>query len=184
MISIKYISTLNRLKLNSKSLKVYKSLNFSTNNIKTIKKIEFKTCGKLFEELKKKNRKLYRNSPSDGLLVNVEYVDTFGDNKLEIDDKVKTIVGIHGNPGHFTHFSGLIDSFGGQESTIRVIIPNIPDFSLTRKTMAFWHSNEERSQLIRDFLKAINVSKIDCLISHSAGIHPISTFWSNVRIFV
>ena len=174
MILIKYLN-----RLNSKSLEIYKRLNFSSTN--KIKNIEFKTCGQLYEKLKQKNIKLYRNSPSDGLKVNVEYFDTFNDNRHEIDDNVKTILAIHGVPGRYHHFNSLIDYFGN-DSSVRVIAPNIPDFSLTRKTMAFWHSNEERSQLIRDFLKAINVSKIDCLISHSAGIHPISQLWSDVSL--
>ncbi|CAG2174008.1 unnamed protein product [Oppiella nova] len=54
----------------------------------------------------------------------------------------------------------------------------MPDFEITRQTMGFWHSNEERSQFIRDFLKAINVCNIDSLICHSSGIHPISMIWS------
>ncbi|CAG2103668.1 unnamed protein product [Medioppia subpectinata] len=132
-------------------------------------------------ELKAKNPTLYRKSPTNGLPVSVEYVDTFGDRKVSKSDNVKTIVAIHGNPGHHKHFSGLYETFGGKESSVRVIAPNMPDFGLTRQSMAFWHSNEERSQLIRDFLTAINVSKIDCLISHSAGIQPISLLWSEPR---
>ncbi|CAG2180028.1 unnamed protein product, partial [Oppiella nova] len=119
--------------------------------------------------------------PSDGLPVSVEYVDTFGDIKPSNSDAVKTIVAIHGNPGHYKHFSGLCDYFGKNGSKVRVIAPNMPDFGITRQTMAFWHSNEERSQFIRDFLKAINVSTIDCLICHSAGIHPISMIWTEPR---
>ena len=157
------------------------SLKYSTNNNK-LKSIEFKTCGQLYEELKKKNPKVYQNSPSDGLTVNVEYVDTFADRNSKISSDVKTILAIHGIPGYYHHFNELIKYFN-KEPRVRVIVPNMPDFSLTRKTMAFWHSNEERAQFIRDFLKAINVSTIDCLISHSAGIHPISQIWSNVRTF-
>ncbi|CAG2103669.1 unnamed protein product [Medioppia subpectinata] len=89
-----------------------------------------------------------------------------------------TAIAIHGMPGNYEHFSGLFETFGGKESSVRVISPNMPEFSLTRQSMAFWHSNNERSQFIRDFLKAINVSQIDCLISHSAGIHPIAKIWS------
>ncbi|XP_054169369.1 uncharacterized protein LOC128966544 [Oppia nitens] len=60
----------------------------------------------------------------------------------------------------------------------------MPDFGLTRQTKAFWHSNEERSQFIRDFLKAINVSTIDCLVCHSSGIQPVSMLWSDPRNLV
>ena len=154
-------------------------MNLSTNS--RIKTIEFKTCGQLYEELKKKN-KLYRNSPSDGLPVCVEYVDTL-DVSESSDSDVKTIVAIHGNPGTHQHFNSISDYFQTNKWKVRVIVPNMPDFSITRKTMAFWHSNEERAQFIRDFLKAINVSTIDCLISHSAGIRPISLIWTEVNIY-
>ena len=154
------------------------NVKYSTNSI--IKTIEFKTCGQLYEELKKKNPKLYKNSPSDGLTIRVEYVDTFVDERSKLSDDVQTVVAIHGNPGHHKHFSHLINYFNDRNCKVRVIVPNMPDFSITRKSMAFWHSNEERSQFIRDFLRAINVSSIDCLISHSVGIHPISLIWTDV----
>ena len=163
-----------------KTFKLSNKMYLSTNS--EIKTIEFKTCGQLYEKLKKKN-KLYKNSPSDGLPVYVEYVDTL-DVSDSSDSDVKTIVAIHGNPGNLEHFNGLIDYFESIENKtkVRVIVPNMPDFNITRKTMAFWHSNEEMSQFIRDFLKAINVSTIDCFVSHSVGIHPISLIWSDVSI--
>ncbi|CAG2115354.1 unnamed protein product [Medioppia subpectinata] len=66
-----------------------------------------------------------------------------------------------------------------KEFPIRVIVPQMPEFSLTRLSMAFWHSNDERSQFIRDFLQAINVTKIDCLVSHSGGTNANSKIWSD-----
>ena len=175
----KPICTLISLKTLKISIKVKNIMNFSTNS-NQIKTIEFKTCGQLYEQLKKKYPKLYRNSPSDGLPVSVEYVDSFADKDIKNERDVKTVVAIHGNPGHHKHFSGLVDYFTQNDGKIRVIVPNMPDFSITRRTMAFWHSNEERSQFIRDFLTAINVSTIDCLVSHSVGIHPISLIWTDV----
>ncbi|XP_054153582.1 uncharacterized protein LOC128952249 [Oppia nitens] len=145
-------------------------------NPNIVKNIQFETCGQLYDKLRQKSPRFYRNSPSTGVKVNVEYVDTFGESNA-FGDNIKTIVAIHGNPGHYKHFSGLFEYFSGK--SVRVIVPNMPDFSITRQKMAFWHSNEERSQFIRDFLKALNVSTIDCLISHSAGIHPISLLWTN-----
>ncbi len=168
---------LNTRKINKKIsiLSTYQILKYSTNSL--IKTIRFKTCGQLFDELRQKEPKLYRNSPSNGLTVDVEYVDTFGDN-IETNE-CKTIVAIHGIPGHHKHFNELIDYFS--KSKVRVIVPNLPDFSLTRQSMSFWHTTEERAQFIRDFLKALNLNKIDCLICHSAGVHPISLLWSHVR---
>ena len=151
---------------------------FESNKDMIIKTIEFNTCGQLFEELKKKDPKLYNNSPPEGVTLKVEYVDTFVDNSDSND--IKTMVAIAGGFGHFNQFKSLINKFCDKQSKVRLIVPNMVDFSVTRKTMAFWHSNEERTQFIRDFLNAINVSTIDCLVSHSAGINPISGLWANV----
>ncbi|XP_054152401.1 uncharacterized protein LOC128951179 [Oppia nitens] len=169
------VTLLSKQVISSVNVIQYKSLHSSRQQL-LVKTIEFKTCGQLYDKLRQKNPKLYRNSPSSGLTVNVEYVDTLGDNKT---GKVKTILAIHGIPGYYNHFDKLYQYFGNKCSSVRVIAPNMPDFGLTRQTMAFWHSNEERSQFIRDFLKAINVSTIDCLVSHSAGIHPISMLWTD-----
>ncbi len=164
---------LNTRKVNKKIsiLSIYQRLKYST------KTIQFKTCGQLFDKLREKEPKLYGKSPSNGLTVDIQYVDTFGDNVST--NECKTIVAIHGIPGYHKHFNELIDYF--EKRKVRVIVPNLADFSLTRQTMSFWHSTEERAQLIRDFLKALNVNKIDCLICHSAGVHPISLLWSHVR---
>jgi pimeloyl-ACP methyl ester carboxylesterase len=107
--------------------------------------------------------------------------------------ETKTILAIHGIPGHHQHFKRLIEYFSDnsvnsqneniacsikKDINYRVIVPNLPNFSLTRQSnMTFWHSNLERAQLIRDFLQQINVSTIDCLAVHSAGLHLCSRLW-------
>ena len=170
---------LNRLP-NKTNFKFYSYMEFSSQSYdKNIKTIDLKTCGQLYKELRRKHPILYRNSPINGLDVKVEYVDTLGDNEPKKD--TKTIVAIHGNPGNHKHFSGLIDYFKDKPN-VRIIAPNFPNFRLTRETMAFWHSNEERVQFVKDFLKAINVNEIDCLVCHSAGIHPASLIWSDVSL--
>lgn len=161
-------------------INLVQSLKYSTESrAKTLNVI---TCSQLREELQKNNPKLYRNIPSDGLNLSVEYVDTF-DVRFHTSDNMKTVVAIHGIPGYHHHFQQMIDFFSRKDSNVRLIVPNMPDFKHTRQTMAFWHSNRERAQFIRDFLRTLNVSQVDCLVSHSAGIHPISLLWSDVRLF-
>ena len=179
MLSIKTFCNSNPIKCLLKSIELKNIKHISTES--RLKTIEFKTCQQLYPQKKKKNPKLYRKSPDDGLVVSVDYLDTYADKDLTTGGLIKTIVAIHGIPGYYHHFNELIELFAkNNDLNVRLIVPNMPDFSLTRKTMAFFHSNQERSQLLRDFLKAINVSTIDCLISHSAGIHPISVLWSDV----
>ena len=161
-------------------INLVKSLNYSTKS--RVKTIDIKTCGQLYEELRQKNPKLYGKSPTDGLNLNVEYVDTLDNSSNKSSANLKTVVAIHGIPGYHHHFNEMINYFSAQDSSVRLIVPNLPDFKHTRQTMAFWHSNRERAQFIRDFLKKLNVNEIDCLVSHSAGIHPISLLWSDVSI--
>ena len=107
--------------------------------------------------------------------VSIEYADTCP----VVRSYTKKIVAIHGNPGTHQYLSGLIGYFL-KKPNVRFISPNLPNFEITSQTMSFWHSNEERVQLIRDFLQAIGVNEIDCLLCHSAVIHPILLLWSEV----
>ena len=64
-----------------------KSRRFSSNvenNSYPIHRIEFKTCGTLYKQLKLKN-KLHENSPINGLKVNIEYADTYSRGQKELN---------------------------------------------------------------------------------------------------
>lgn len=141
---------------------------------KYIKHIRIRTCGQLYEFLKTQNPYLYDNSPTSGLDIDLEYVD------VNRGDCTTTVVALHGIPGNHQHFSKLIDYYSRNRPHVRLIVPNLPDFSITRQTLAFWHSSPERSQVLRDLFRAIDVRNIDCLICHSAGIQVASFLWSYV----
>src|SRR6185437_5922453 len=85
---------------------------------------------------------------------------------------------LHGVPGSYRDFSKMMEYFQPRQD-IRLIAPNMPDFSLTHQTGSFWHSAQERAQLTRDFLVAIKATKIDLFVVHSAGIHQTSYLWTD-----
>ena len=109
--------------------------------------------------------KLYINSPIDGLRVGVKYVDTHCNDG---NDSKPIILGMHGNMKNYEDFQHLIKYFNSKN--YRVIIPDLRDFDISSDKQVFWHSAEERAQLVRDLLKAINVREVDALVCHSGGI--------------
>lgn len=113
-----------------------------------------------------------RYIPEGGYPININYIDT----KPEVgnDGSVKTIVILHGTPGSYYDYFKFLVTFG---ETYRIIIPNFPDFSQTLQTGCFWHSAEEKSEFVVDFLKHLNVSNVDCLISHSMAAYATSYLW-------
>lgn len=86
-----------------------------------------------------------------------------------------TILALHGSPGSHNDFALLIDQF---RHKCRVIAPNFPDFKITEKSRYFKHTADQKAEYIRNFLQAIDVKKIDCLIAHSAAVFPASYLWS------
>lgn len=113
-----------------------------------------------------------RYIPKGGYPININYIDTKPE--AENDGSVKTIVILHGTPGSYYDYFKFLVTFG---ETYRIIIPNFPDFSQTLETGCFWHSAEEKSEYVVDFLKHLNVSKVDCLISHSMAAYATSYLW-------
>ncbi|GFX09526.1 uncharacterized protein TNCV_2028921 [Trichonephila clavipes] len=41
-----------------------------------------------------------------------------------------------------------------------------------QKNELFRHSVEEKTQVFKDFLQALKVSEVDCIVAHSSGIYP------------
>lgn len=140
-----------------------------------VKQITLKTCVGIYDELRKKKPKFFRHAPNDGLELTIDYVDTINDNTNTI---TKIIVAVHGLPGTYLHFDKLIDSY--RNTNVRVIVPNLPDFSHTRKTKSFWHTTKEKATFLKDFLHQLNITTIDCLVCHSFGIQTIAAIWDEV----
>ena len=114
-----------------------------------------------------------RYIPKGGYPIDINYIDTKPEANND-DESIKTIVILHGTPGSYYDYFKMLVTFGDM---YRIIIPNFPDFSQTLKTGCFWHSAEEKSEFVVDFLKHLNVSKVDCLISHSMAAYTTSYLW-------
>lgn len=138
------------------------------------RKAVFETCGELFHQERNDcllKRFRFRNAPN-GLKVSATYVDTAPDRILP------TVLVVHGIPGHYGHFNDMFEYFSARNDRIRFIGLNLPDFTLTRASNAFFHSNRERYHFTRDFLRHLHVTRLRCLVAHSAGSHVAASFWS------
>ncbi len=111
----------------------------------------------------------------EGVKLTVQVADSaFGDQQHLVDKNFdQTIVALHGTPGYLQHFDVLFAEYQKQTSgsRVRLIAPNLPDFSHTRSTGGlFWHTTEEKVAFLRDLLfNRLQVTTIDCLVAHSAG---------------
>lgn len=143
----------------------------STNLVKTV---TVRTCVGVYPELRQLYPEYFSNAPDDGLDLAVNYVDTLVDD----EDYDCVVVAVHGLSGNYTNFDQLIREFNGTK--VRVIAPNLPTFSTTRRTKTFWHTTPEKEHFLRDFLIELNIKCIDCLISHSFGCQTIAALWENV----
>ncbi|RWS04959.1 DUF1057 domain containing protein-like protein [Dinothrombium tinctorium] len=140
----------------------------------TIKSIEIKICGDYYNE-RKTQKKLYKKVHPEGITTVVEYVDTKYDLMEEDAETAPIVLCLHGAPGSHHDFTQLIKYL--KQRKVRVIVPNFPDYCITEKTKVFRHSAEEKAEYIKDFLKHINVSRIDLLVSHSSAIYPSTLLW-------
>ena len=120
---------------------------------------------------------MYRNGTADGIIYNMTYLDTKPD-----ASNVPIILAAHGSPGTYNNYSELIEKLSGKG--YRVIAPNLPDMKLTDENRAFYHSPEERYELLTDFLAAINVSSLDLAFMHSGATYPVTKLWNDNPGFV
>lgn len=140
-----------------------------------IKSVVLTTCASLYQQWA--SRKPMYARAAQGLTVTVDYADTADLCSLQAPDQpTTTILALHGAPGSHEDFQPFIEHFGQKRE--RIIVPNFPDFSLTIKTKVFRHSAEEKYHFIKDFLKAINVDRIDLLLAHSSSVYPAAMLLS------
>lgn len=132
-----------------------------------VQRIVVRTGRELYPQLKLKWPKLYKNIPPEGLRLEVDFLDTKQHHRMF--DKI--VLAIHGTPGDYRTYSKLCEHYLG--SNVRVVVPNLPDFSHTRR-QNFWHSIEEKACFIEDFLKKISVGTVHCLVGHSYGFHTVA----------
>ena len=141
-----------------------------------VKPITVNTGKTLYPILKLKNPKLYRHYKSGGLDLTVNYLDT----KPNGREYSKVILAIHGSTDTLYTFTKLVEQY--RNSDVRVIAPNLPDFTHTRHNKIFWHTQEEKAHFIRDFLHKLNIDTIDCYVSHSFGIQAAATLCQQVTL--
>lgn len=145
------------------------------------RQVKLKTCADVYNYWRTCKR-LYLKAPSDGVEFQVDYIDTGAliESKLAEEEnnnvkqqvkKLPIALALHGAPGSYHDFTLLIHHLTKQN--VRVIAPNFPEYTATVKTkVLFRHSADEKAAYLRDFLKAIQVNRIDLLISHSSAIFP------------
>ena len=127
-------------------------------------RIKVETCSSLYEKWKDE-KSWFHNVPRKGISTEVEYIDT----QPDAGNTLPVVLCLHGAPGSHQDFSLLRSRLISYP--IRIICPNFPTYSLT-KTKKFGHYAEEKAEYILDFLKALELTRVDMLIGHSSSIYP------------
>ncbi|KAL1427486.1 hypothetical protein MTO96_017200 [Rhipicephalus appendiculatus] len=132
------------------------------------------TCAELFREWKH-TRPGYKHVNEDGISVPLTYIHTGLDRQAAAGEPV--VFALHGAPGTYREFDSLVPVLDSQGAS--VIVPTLPDLNFTMKTQSFWHSVEERTDLLKKFLKAINVREIDMMVAHTVApwVGQLSPYW-------
>ncbi|GIX94613.1 hypothetical protein CDAR_299251 [Caerostris darwini] len=134
------------------------------------KEIEVHTCGKLYEKWRKERK--FWTVPTSDHTFNIKYIDTGHHGK---ESCKATVVSLHGSPGSYKEFDPITSHL--YKKGVRVIAPNFPDAvpfpadNVVQPTK-FRHTPEEKAQLIRDFLQALRVSRVDLILCHSSALFP------------
>lgn len=132
------------------------------------RRVTVHTCAELFREWKH-TRPGYKHVNEDGISVPLTYIHTGLDRQAAAGEPV--VFALHGAPGTYREFDSLVPVLDAQGAS--VIVPTLPDLNFTMKTQSFWHSVEERTDLLKKFLKAINVREIDMMVAHSSSMYPM-----------
>lgn len=147
-----------------------KRLDYIDKSLNQKRSVKLKTCADVYGHWRAYKR-TYKKAPQDGVEFQIDYIDT----GLALDEATRSqapiALALHGAPGSYHDFALLIHHLTQQK--VRVIAPNFPEYVATVKTkVLFRHSADEKAAYLRDFLQAIQVNKIDLLVSHSSAIFP------------
>lgn len=137
-----------------------------------VKSVEITTCKDTYTN--RRDKYIFKNCPKQGVKIDVTYADSSstGTSKLPV------VLALHGAPGSFEDFKAIFQHFATKsESHVRVISPNFPDMAFTDATGAFRHSTDEKAEFIRDFLKQLDIEKVDVVVMHSAATYPCLKLW-------
>ncbi|GIY74591.1 uncharacterized protein CEXT_146721 [Caerostris extrusa] len=80
-----------------------------------------KTCGNLYRRWREEKK--FSNVPNGDLEFKVKYIDINQNPVLKSRNSVPVIVAIHGAPGSYRDFSGLVSHL---QQKARIIVPNFP----------------------------------------------------------
>lgn len=127
------------------------------------------TCAELYKDWRRW-KPGYQNAPPHGIEVDIPYLHTGLDRATSGWRERPTVLLLHGAPGSYRDFAQLVPFL--DKNGINVISPLWPDLQLSYRIGTFWHSAEEKTHLLKDFLRAINVNKADLVIAHSSAIYP------------
>ncbi|KAM7292126.1 uncharacterized protein ISCGN_025373 [Ixodes scapularis] len=133
-------------------------------------RVSVRTCGALYRQWRK-TKPEYRDAPEDGVVVDIPFVFTRWDDGGGSGGRRPLAVVLHGAPGGYGDFSeNLVPRL--RAAGVDVLVPNLPGMAFSLQNKFFWHSIEERTALLKDFLKEMNITRIDALVAHSAAIFP------------
>ncbi|KAL3210578.1 hypothetical protein MRX96_037048 [Rhipicephalus microplus] len=133
--------------------------------------IEITTCGDLYKKWRAERRRGYEQAPETGARVPVVYIHT-GLDRMEHGDHTERplTVMLTGAPGRYQYYSYNIPFL--DENGVDVLCLNWPDFTYSMATGYWWHSCDEKTSLVSDFLKKLRINEIDMLVCHSTGSTP------------
>lgn len=123
-------------------------------------------CAEIFRTWKT-TRPGWKYVNPDGVRVTLPYIHTGLDRQ---SDGGPNVLAVHGAPGSYHDFGSLtsaLDSLGAS-----VIVPTLPDLNFSMESQSFWHSVEEKTDLLKEYLVAINLREIDMMIAHSSSMYP------------
>ena len=147
-----------------------KRLDYIDKSLNQKRSVKLRTCADVYGHWRQYKRS-YKRAPQEGVEFQIDYIDT--EFAFEEHERASAPIALllHGAPGSYHDFALLIQHLSRQK--VRVIAPNFPEYIATVKTkVLFRHSADEKAAYLRDFLQAIQVSKIDLLVSHSSAIFP------------
>lgn len=133
--------------------------------------IEITTCGDHYKKWRAEGRRGYDQAPETGARVPVVYIHT-GLDRMEHGDRTERPLTLMftGAPGQYQDYSYNIPFL--DKNGVDVLSFNWPGFDFTMATGYWWHSCDEKTRLVVDFLKKLKINKIDMLVSHSTGSTP------------
>ncbi|KAL3210573.1 hypothetical protein MRX96_037044 [Rhipicephalus microplus] len=130
--------------------------------------VRITTCGDLYTKWRAEGRRGYDQAPETGARVPVLYIHT-GLDRMERGDFTKRPLTLMLTE-HYEDYGRNIRFL--DQNGVDVLCLNWPDYAFTLETGYWWHSCDEKTRLVVDFLKQLKINKIDALVSHDTGSAP------------